>query len=150
MVDWNKRFMGLAEHVSEWSKDRSTKVGCVIVAPGKEIVTVGYNGFARGVDDDCDRRHERPDKYKWTVHSELNALLNSTRTGARVQGCDLYVSSLPPCAGCANAIAQAGIKTVHCNPVNLSNFAHRRWREENEIAAIILREAGVEIDYMEN
>ena len=28
---WDKRFLHLAKHISEWSKDPSTKVGCIVV-----------------------------------------------------------------------------------------------------------------------
>jgi len=52
VADWDSRFMGLALHVAEWSKDRSRKVGCVIVGPSNEIRAVGYNGFPRNINDD--------------------------------------------------------------------------------------------------
>ncbi len=55
--------MGLAEHVATWSKDRSRKVGCVIVGPDNEIRSLGYNGFPRGITDDIEKRHQRPTKY---------------------------------------------------------------------------------------
>lgn len=150
MADWNRRFMDLAEHVSEWSKDRSTKVGAVIVGPDREIVSMGYNGFARGVNDDSDIRHERPLKYFFTVHAEENCLYNTNRTGAKVFGCSIYVSSLPPCARCSSAIAQSGIRTVYCIPLKANTFLEQRWRDEINVGAFILREAGVAIEYMEN
>jgi len=74
MADWDARFMNLARHISEWSKDRSTKVGVVIVGPENEVRALGYNGFPRGIDDDAPDRHERPEKYLWVEHAERNAI----------------------------------------------------------------------------
>ena len=34
---WHKRFMDVAELVSTWSKDPSTKVGAIVVGPDREI-----------------------------------------------------------------------------------------------------------------
>ena len=50
-TDWDKRFLDLAEYISSWSKDTSSKVGAVIVH-NKRIVSTGYNGFPEGYDDD--------------------------------------------------------------------------------------------------
>lgn len=60
MSKWHHRFLGLASHIAEWSKDRSTQVGAVVIGPKKEIRAVGYNGFPRGVDDEVESRHQRP------------------------------------------------------------------------------------------
>ena len=48
-------------------------------------------------------------KYFYTTHSELNAILNYR--GGSLEGTKLYVS-LFPCNECAKAIIQAGIKTI--------------------------------------
>lgn len=108
---WNAQFMQLAQVASTWSKDKSTQVGCVIVSPQKEILSMGYNGFPRGVDDNVPERHERPTKYEFVVHAEANALLNAGRNGTRLDGGVLYVT-MPPCARCAGFIVQSGIKEV--------------------------------------
>ena len=54
---WDRRFLGLAAHVAEWSKDPSTQVGAV-VANGKKVVSLGFNGFPQGMSDDH-RLHDR-------------------------------------------------------------------------------------------
>ena len=43
-LKWDRRFLKIAESISEWSKDPSTKVGCIAVKDRKVIAT-GYNGF---------------------------------------------------------------------------------------------------------
>jgi len=108
---WNVRFMQMAQLISTWSKDQSTKVGCVIVSPQKAILSMGYNGFPRGVDDTIPARHERPTKYDFVVHAEENALLNAGRNGTRLNGGILYVT-MPPCTHCAGSIIQSGIKEI--------------------------------------
>jgi len=108
---WDDRFMGLAREVASWSKDRSRKVGCVIVGPNREIRATGYNGFPRGVADDVEARHQRPAKYRWTEHSERNAIYNAARSGVSTEGCRIYLMWYP-CMDCARAIVQAGIVEV--------------------------------------
>lgn len=109
-MDWDTYFMKQAELVASKSKDDSTKVGAVLVRNNNAFST-GYNGFPRGVDDTIPERHERPAKYDWTVHSELNCLLNAAREGFGTYGTTMYVT-LCPCKGCAGAIVQAGVKRV--------------------------------------
>lgn len=108
---WDDHFMGLARYISQQSKDRSRKVGCVIVGPGKEIRATGYNGFPRGVNDDVEERHQRPTKYRWTEHAERNAIFNAARSGVSTMGCTVYVHWYP-CMDCARAMVQAGILNV--------------------------------------
>ena len=48
-------------------------------------------------------------KYLFTTHSELNAILNYR--GGSLEGSTIYVS-LFPCNECAKAIIQAGIKRI--------------------------------------
>jgi deoxycytidylate deaminase len=84
-----------------------------------------------------------------TVHAEANAVLNAHRVGARVSGCDLYVTAFPPCASCSNVIVQAGIKRVFCYPTPERNDTLERWREDIIWGEVIRREGGVETIYME-
>src|SRR5271166_5144739 len=107
-VDWDSRFLDLARYVGQWSKDRSRKVGCVIVGPHREIRAIGYNGFPRGIDDDVADRHERPSKYLWTEHAERNAIFEAARIGTPLDGCTMYLPWFP-CMACARALVQTGI-----------------------------------------
>lgn len=106
---WDLRFLKLADHVAQWSKDPSTKVGAVIVDPERRVLSVGYNGFPRGVLDDEDRYNIRDTKYELIVHAEANAILTSTQS---VKGCTIYTTPLPSCARCAGLVIQSGIKRV--------------------------------------
>jgi dCMP deaminase len=139
MTDWHKRFLDLCEHIATWSKDPSTNLGSVIVDDKKRIVSVGYNGFPRGVDDRDDRYNDRPTKYLFVAHAERNALDNAPMM---VDNCTLYVTLLP-CNECAKSIIQKGITTV---------VTYRPTREDVfnwNITLNMFYEAGVNVVYVE-
>ena len=52
MNKWDANFLTLANTVSMFSKDPSTKVGAVIVDDDKRVISIGYNGFPKGIKDD--------------------------------------------------------------------------------------------------
>ena len=112
-ISWDEYFMAVAKLAGMRSKDPNTQVGACIVSQDNKILSMGYNGFPRGCSDDefpWAREGEMLDtKYVYTVHSELNAILNFR--GGSLEGAKLYVS-LFPCNECAKAIIQSGIKTV--------------------------------------
>jgi dCMP deaminase len=144
MADWDSRWLALANEIGNWSKDRSTKVGCVIVGSHNQLLTAGYNGFPRGVDDDSDERHERPAKYLWTEHAERNAIYNAARHGIALQGAAIYLPWFP-CAACARAIAQVGITSlVAIRP----DMDYRDWGKDFRVAEEMLKESGVNIRYV--
>lgn len=138
---WNIRFMQMAQLISTWSKDQSTKVGCVIVSPDKAILSMGYNGFPRGVDDTPEYRQIRPTKYEFVVHAEENALLNAGRNGTRLSGGILYVT-MPPCTRCAGSIIQSGIKEIiYLEPEIQKQIPG--WRDSLNISFTMFDEAGI-------
>lgn len=108
MLKWDKRFMEMAELVSTWSKDPKTKVGAVIVNNHKQIVGVGYNGFARGVYDKEEWYNDSETKHQLVIHAEVNAIHNSN---SPLDGTTMYCT-LMPCPRCMGYIIQSGIKQV--------------------------------------
>ena len=106
-------FMGIASLSSLRSKDPSTQVGACIVDNNNKVVSIGYNGMPRGVDDNkipWGHGEGLDSKYLYVCHAEFNAILN-TRNGSALSGCKIYVT-LFPCNECAKAIVQVGIKEV--------------------------------------
>jgi dCMP deaminase len=85
MNKWDERFVRIAQEVASWSKDPGTKVGAVLVND-KRILATGYNGFPSGISDSLERYMEREVKLAYTVHAEVNALLNAARNGAETEG----------------------------------------------------------------
>ena len=142
-MNWDKRFFDLAEYISGWSKDRSTKVGAVIVKDNR-IISTGYNGFPAGFNDDIDSRHERPVKYNYTEHSERNAIYNAARKGDSTKDATIYLQWFP-CADCARGIIQSGIIKVVCTK---PDFNHERWGESFKMSYEMLTECKIEIVYM--
>ena len=112
-ISWDEYFMGVAKLASMRSKDPSTQVGACIVDKDNYILSVGYNGFPIGCDDEefpWARSGGMLDtKYAFVAHAELNAILNSKE--GNLAGSTVYVT-LFPCNECAKAIIQCGIKTV--------------------------------------
>lgn len=109
--DWHEYFLDLCLAVATRSKDPNTNVGSVIVGPANEIRSTGYNSLPRKLDDSIAERWQRPEKYLWIIHAELNAILNAARCGGVTEGCRLYTTIIP-CPECSKAIVQAGISEV--------------------------------------
>ena len=112
-ISWDEYFMGVAILSGLRSKDPHTQVGACIVSEDNKILSMGYNGLPRGCSDDefpwAKEGDPLDNKYFYTTHSELNAILNYR--GGSLEGAKIYVS-LFPCNECAKAIIQAGIKTI--------------------------------------
>jgi len=139
---WDDYYMRIAEDVATRSKDRSSQIGAVIVGPDKEIRSTGYNGFARGVNDEPDERHERPTKYLLTPHAEINAITNAARVGVPTKGCKVYVAGpLPCCSYCAACIIDAGIEEVIVKTMDAPD--RDGWKENCGWAKVQFEEAGV-------
>jgi len=141
MANWNKRFLKLATHISDWSKDPSTKVGCVVVGPDREIRSTGFNGLPRGIEDNSDRLNNREIKYPMICHAEENAIMHAARIGISLKGCTAYVT-WPPCTRCARSLIQAGILTV-IYPKNTE--IPDRWASDFELSMNMFKEAGIEL-----
>ena len=146
---WHQYFMEMALLVSSKSKDRSTRVGAILVGEGNIVLGVGYNGFPRGVNDNAEDRHERPDKYLWTEHAERNAIFSAARHGVKVGGSKIYVSGRGfPCAECARAIIQTGIvEVITCE----GTFEGKGslWERSMVVSGIMLMEAKVKITFLD-
>jgi len=135
---WDERFLDLCEHIKQWSKDPSTQVGCVIIRPDKTIISLGYNGFARGVRDLPERYENKPVKYELVVHAEANAILSAKEP---MHGCTMY-SSLSLCSNCASMAIQSGITRV----VSRMNDPDRWSDDSQHLARTQFLEAGVVLD----
>lgn len=140
-INWDTFFMSLVYLVAMKSKDRSTHVGCVVVDDNNTIRSLGYNGFPRGVDDEIEERHDRPAKYLYTEHAERNAVYNA-RTD--LSGCIVYVNFLP-CADCARAIIQAGIKEVVVHKKFSEAYQTNQFDESHKATLEMLNEVDINV-----
>lgn len=136
---WDKRFLDLAKHIAQWSKDPSSKVGAVIVRPDKSVCSVGFNGFPQSMPDTEILYTTREEKLSRVIHSEINALLFSREP---VKGYTMYVA-LMPCDRCFVTMVQAGIVRFVCpKPTEQQN---ERWGAAFEKTRQFARECGVEL-----
>jgi len=133
---WDLRFLEMARNAASWSKDPSTKVGAIIVDDDKRVISVGYNGFPKGVRDD-ERLDDRQEKYKIIVHAERNALLFANTD---VKNCHIYTYPFLPCSVCAGMIIQAGIKRV----VSVKNN-NLRWQQDFKVSRKMFQEAEIHV-----
>lgn len=140
---WKKRFLKLSKEISEWSKDPSTKVGAVIITEDRNIVSTGYNGFPRGIEDTSERLNDRETKYKLILHAEMNCIMNALYNGRSVKDCILFVHGLPPCSECTKSIIQSGIKKIITD-----SKSTEKWIESTNLSLEMLREANVEIEFI--
>lgn len=119
---WENYFLGLAKVASQRSHDVHTKHGCVITDQSNRILGVGYNGFPKGLKDK-DLPLVRPDKYRWMIHAERNALSNCV---VRPDNGIAYVTG-QCCNDCVMALWQEGIKHI------VMNNSHGTYKfDENE------------------
>lgn len=145
MNKWDERFMFLAKEISSWSKDPSTKIGVVIVNDERRILSTGYNGFPKGIEDTEERLSNRSLKYPLIVHGEMNALMSALYNGVSVKGSTMYVYGLPVCSECCKNIIQSGIK---CVVIDNIEFAPEIWAEQwKKTSEPMFKEAGVEVKY---
>ena len=112
-MNWNEYFIRMAFLAASKSKDPSSKVGCVLVKDNV-VLSMGYNGFARGIREDLASRWERPQKYSWVEHAERNACYNAARLGVQLIGCTAYLNWDPDCVcvDCGKALIQVGVKEI--------------------------------------
>lgn len=138
---WDRRFIDLARHVAQWSKDPSTKVGCVIVNSDRTIASIGYNGLPRGVSDTAERLMDRDTKLSMTLHAEENAILGASQ---QLDGCTAYIWPMPPCSNCAARLIQTGIARV------VAPTPGKRWYQSCRLGRFMLWEAGVDTVWLSN
>ncbi len=110
------------------SKDPSTKVGAVIVTEDTRQVSIGYNGFPKGILE-TPERWEKPLKYEFVIHAEMNAIMNCPFD---TKSCTLYCTH-QPCHRCLVHLVNAGIKRVVYNK-EYRSLSHRDiWDETTKL-----------------
>ena len=141
MSNWDKRFLEMARLVSTWSKDPSSQFGSVIVDNDKRIVSVGFNGFAKGFDDSEERLKDRQFKYRHVLHSEENCILNARQD---IKGLTIYVTGVP-CSLCMSRIAQSGLTKVVCYKPTEDYLS--RWSVDEPLQ--VAKECGIIVEQLE-
>ena len=140
-ISWDEYFMGMAVLSALRSKDPNTKVGAVIVSPDNKVISIGYNGMPRQIDEEklsWNRGEGLDSKYLYVCHAEFNAILN-TQMGGTLKGATLYVTLFPR-NECAKAVIQTGIKEiVYLNDKYADQTIFIASRKMLELAGVKLR-----------
>lgn len=140
-ISWDEYFMGIASLSALRSKDPSTQVGACVVDQDHKVVSIGYNGMPRRIEDDVlpwGHGEGLDSKYLYVCHAEFNAILN-TRNGSALNGCSIYVT-LFPCNECAKAIIQVGIReVVYLSDKHADDTIYLASRKLLELAGVKLR-----------
>lgn len=148
MNKWNRRYFELAKLISTWSKDPSKKIGVVAIGNKGQILSTGYNGFARNIPDSEDILNNREEKYKYIIHGEQNAIYNACLNGISLENSTLYIYGLPICHECANAIIQVGVTKVM---MQYQGDVSNKWNESSKLAKKNMKRAGITfMEYNEN
>ena len=144
-MTWPSYYFSLIQTIKQKSKDPHTKVGCLIVGSGREILSTGYNSFPRQLQDNVEERSKRPEKYFWIEHAERNAIYNAARAGIRLEEAEIWMQGLP-CPDCARAIIQSGIKKIHIDWEEWLKWTSPTYTSDLTNRSIdMLRECGVKI-----
>ncbi len=114
-ISWDEYFMGVAILAAQRSKDPNTQVGACIVSNDNKILSIGYNGMPLNCSDDdftWERDTADDNKYFYTVHSELNAILNYR--GGSLEGSKIYVTKEVKAS--KRMLKTAGVEIIEYKP----------------------------------
>ena len=156
---YNSYFMDVAIRTAQNSHARRSKVGAVLVKDNR-IVATGWNGRVSGQSNVCEEWADwlntspgnskilvdntdenaimsaKPEYLKTradVVHAEANIIYFCAKHGIKTDGTILYIT-LSPCATCALAIIQAGVKAV---------YYHEEYRDATGLK--VLKDAGISV-----
>ena len=140
-MKWELRYLEMAKLVSTWSKDPSTKVGAVIVDSDNTVISVGFNGLPRRIQDTDQRLNNRDIKLKMIIHAEINAIITAKRP---LNGTTIYTYPFMSCSQCAGMIIQSGI----CRHISYKTN-NERWKDSFDLALEMFDEARVIVNLLE-
>ncbi|KAJ4267736.1 Deoxycytidine monophosphate (dCMP) deaminase [Fusarium torreyae] len=134
---WDTYFMELAALAAQRSNCMKRRVGCVLVGKERRVISTGYNGTPRGLQNcaegGCPRCNEGNSSGValstcLCIHAEENALLEAGRERIR-EGSILYCDTCP-CLTCSIKICQVGIsEVVYAHGYSMDNDTARVFRE---------------------
>jgi len=137
---WKDYFLSMAVLSSLRSSDSQTKHGCVITDRKNRILGIGYNSFPSNMPDDV-LPNTRPNKYKWMVHAERNALANCA---IRPDSGIAYITGRP-CIDCVKSLYQEGVKDLVCVD---AHGTHLEDDEDECILEIMQNYGGLNIEWV--
>jgi dCMP deaminase len=146
---WDNHFLQMALHHANLSKDPSTKVGAIIVGPERELISGGFNGLPRLLEDTEERLNNRDLKLQLVIHAEMNAILAAAKLGIKISGCTMYIVATdntgeiwggPPCTRCLVHTLQAGISQII---TYTQKSVPSKWYDDIMYSKELIKEAGI-------
>ncbi|MEP2531219.1 deaminase [Shimia sp.] len=130
-------------HLMQQSDDPDRQVAAIIFDKNGVKVSAEANGLVTPQSPKDGDRVSRVGnlKYFWLEHAERRAIFSALRSQIDLDGGRIYVS-LFPCAECARAIVQSGIRSVVAPEIQEDDNRHL---QSMTIAKEIFEEVGVEI-----
>jgi dCMP deaminase len=132
------------------SKDDSTQIGAILVSDGG-VISEGYNGICRKVNDMLPERNARPYKYSFYEHGERNSIYNAARKGIKTMDSIMYTNSIP-CTDCGRAVIQAGCSEIvlHKQWEDIwRNIKNIKWEGHDNTTLTMFEEAGVKVRFFD-
>lgn len=145
-LSWNEYFMRMVYLVSSKSKDPRTKIGAVIVKDNNPI-SLGYNGFPRGVKDLKERYENRPEKLNFIAHGEFNSVINAAKLGISTNNTIIFTNGIP-CLNCCKAIINAGIVQVFIHK-QWPMMNNAEWKKSAEYSMTMFKESEVSVNVID-
>lgn len=139
---WDLRFLATAKLISSYSKDR-TKIGAILVKD-KRILTSGYNGFPSTIEDTEERLLNRNIKLKYTIHAEMNSILQAGNHGINIHNSTCYIYGLTPCQECAKHIVVSGVERV-VYVIRDNHINSPEWEEQFHFVQDLFDEAKINL-----
>ena len=119
-IDWENYFKKITEDVALRANCRTRQTGAILVKD-KMIISTGYNGTPKGVENcyegGCPRCNDEQIKSGEAldqcicVHAEENAIIQAAFHGMSTRDATVYTIYCP-CIFCAKSIINTGIKEV--------------------------------------
>lgn len=136
-MSWVENALRRAYKIAALSPDLSTQVGAVAYSYDRQLVGFGCNDFSPGIPVTSERL-QRPVKYRYTTHAEVNACIHGLRHGQP----HILVCTWAACSDCAKVMVASGILVLVRHAIEDPTG---RWRESIEVGDEILRAGGIEI-----
>jgi dCMP deaminase len=132
-------------HAELFGKDPSRKVAAILLAPDTlRVLSTGVNGMCRE-HAETPERWERPAKYRWVCHAEIDAIATAARAGIKIEDSTCVVT-LFPCVECTKAMIQSGVRTLVTRQPDWNDAT---WGEDFRISLEMLAESAVSIVYVD-
>lgn len=101
---WDEYYLSMLDLVRSRSSDSQTQTATILVEDNR-VISCGYNGWPSNIDN---LPNTRPDKYKWMIHGEINAIVNCP---FRPKNPVCYITGTP-CNVCNKAMWNFGVRRI--------------------------------------